>query len=80
MPPQFLLLASSFIIKQVLKQIMDFFLISPIVFNALYCKMRIAQTCGNFGDPVTIYYLASHISKVLGTSALHTCATASYSV
>ena len=54
---RFLLVVPSFTKKEAFKKFMKFFQqyanISPIVFNALYCKFRLALLCRVFADPVT---------------------------
>ena len=56
-----LLLALSFTKKETLKIFTEFFQqyasISPIVFNALFCKFRLVRLCPFFADPVTYMYV-----------------------
>ena len=67
-----LLLVPSFTKKEAFKKFMDFFQqyasISPIVFNALYCKFRLALSCRVFADPVI------HV-MILYSTELRNCIT-----
>ena len=58
------LLVSFFTKKEVFKKFMDFFQkyisISPIAFNTLYCKFRLARLCQVFADLVTNIFKYLH--------------------